>query len=68
MEARSNTDVQIVCHLAIGMKCQSNLLVAGLRRSFPQDSWLSYVFYPVKTMIWDTGSFIDSVHSQTLNG
>ena len=40
MEAGRNPDVQIVLsERGIGVKGQSNHLVAGFRPSFPQDSW-----------------------------
>ena len=40
VEAGRNPDVQIVLsERGIGVKGQSNHLVAGFRPSFPQDSW-----------------------------
>ena len=55
--------------LRIGAKDQSNHLVAGSLRSFPQDSWhLLEEFHPVKRMIRGRGDEKSSAHSQTLNG
>ena len=58
--------------LGIGAKDQSNHLVAGSFRSFPQDSWsiewLHYNSYLVKRMIRGLRNEMFLTYSQTLNG
>ena len=49
------------------MKVQSNHLVAGSLRSFPQDSRSSYEPREVKRMIGGFGFETFSAYSQTLN-
>jgi len=60
--------------VGIGAKDQSNHLVAGSLRSFPQDSWNLIIiiiykqFYHVKRMIRGLRVETTLTYSQTLNG